>query len=98
MMIWLKGMSPASIRRRSDWSIVAVCLACILIGVFTEATAFRLAKFDEVDFCSQSLGAVFAGIVAMAFVVDPKPADPAFDRGVVVAVVFFSLGGFIAVA
>lgn len=98
LMVWLKGMPLERFRRHGMRTIVPVCLACILLGVFTEATAFRIAKFDEVDFCNQSLGAVLAGIASLAFVTDPRPPNATFDQGVIVAVVFFSLGGCFAVA
>lgn len=98
LMVWLKEMPIERFRRYGVWSIAPVCLACILLGVFTEATAFRIAKFDEVDFFNQSLGAVLAGIVSLAFVTDPKPIDATFDEGVIVAVVFLALGGCFAVA
>lgn len=48
--------------------LVPFCLLCILGGVFTEATIFRLAKFDEVDFFNQSLGAVLASLVLQLFI------------------------------
>ncbi len=41
--------------------LVALVL-CIAVGAVEEATTFRLAKFDEVDFFNQSLGAVLAGL------------------------------------
>lgn len=98
LMVWLKGIDRERFLQSGLRSIVPVCLACILLGVFTEATAFRIAKFDEVDFCNQSLGAVLAGLVAVAFITDPRPPDSKFDQTVVVAVVFLSLGGVFAVA
>jgi hypothetical protein len=97
-MVWLKGKTLGQFRGNAVLSIVPVCLACILLGVFTEATAFRIAKFDEVDFCNQSLGAVLAGIAAIPFVKAPRLPDNVFDQGVVVAIVFFSLGACFAVA
>jgi hypothetical protein len=63
----------------------------VYLGVFTEATAFRIAKFDEVDFCSQSLGAVLASIVAIPFVSAAKLPDNAFDQAMVVAIAFLVL-------
>ena len=47
--------------RRPRWIVVLVVGVAIAIGWFTEATVFRLAIFDPVDFCNQSLGACIAG-------------------------------------
>lgn len=46
--------------------IAGVCVICIGIGAIFEDTIFRLAKFDEVDFCNQSLGAALAALSLMA--------------------------------
>ena len=62
--------------RFKEWStivVVPVCLASIALGAALEASAFRLAKFDEVDFCNQSLGAVLAVLLGWAFTHDTKP-------------------------
>ncbi|MEX2016165.1 MAG: hypothetical protein WD873_05960 [Candidatus Hydrogenedentales bacterium] len=40
-------------------------LLCILLGAVAEATVFRLAIFDPIDFCLQSFGAVFAAYGAI---------------------------------
>lgn len=48
-------------RRTLGWDVVVLVLAAIAGGVVTEATVFRLAIFDPVDFAQQSLGAVLAG-------------------------------------
>jgi ammonia channel protein AmtB len=56
------------IRNSLPYLLVPFCLLCILGGGFTEATIFRLAKFDEVDFFNQSLGAVLALLVLQIFV------------------------------
>ncbi|MBI4614109.1 MAG: hypothetical protein HY720_10910 [Planctomycetes bacterium] len=45
--------------------LVALCLACVGGGAFLEATIFRLAVFDEVDFFNQSLGAALAGLAVL---------------------------------
>ena len=98
ILVWLKTLSSERFRRWSTFSLVPLCLVCILIGAFLEATAFRIAKFDEVDFCNQSLGAVLAAVVALAYTGSDKPSDRMFDRGVVAAVILFSIGCFFAVA
>src|SRR5262245_61818332 len=52
MMVWLRMMPAARYGRLSTWSILPLCAACIGLGAICEATIFRLAKFDEVDFCN----------------------------------------------
>ena len=46
---------------RPRWAVVAVVAAAITAGWVTEATVFRFAIFDPVDFANQSLGACVAG-------------------------------------
>ena len=60
-MLLLTPLSLVNLRNKGRW-VSAVTIISILIGVVTEATIFRLAIFDGVDFINQSLGAVIAGI------------------------------------
>lgn len=46
---------------RPRWAVVVVVAAAITVGWVTEATIFRFAIFDPVDFANQSLGACIAG-------------------------------------
>lgn len=55
------------------WVHAGAAFMCILMGAGIEATVFRIAKFDEIDFCNQSLGAVFAALAA--FHVNPSIKD-----------------------
>ena len=98
-----------SFRQWIQYLIVPFCLLCILGGVFTEATIFRLAKFDEVDFFNQSLGAVLAMLVVQIFVeTSLKNLDITnshsqalarwCDGGIVLGVIYLGLGGFLAFA
>ena len=51
-------------RRRRHWigaESVLIVLAAIFMGAITEATIFKIATFDPVDFVNQSLGATIAG-------------------------------------
>lgn len=52
--------------RLAGWITFGVVLACIGLGAIFEETLYRVAKWDEVDFCNQSLGAVLAGLAALA--------------------------------
>ena len=47
--------------RRIGGEVVLIVLVAIGIGVVTEATMFKIAIFDPVDFANQSLGAAVAG-------------------------------------
>jgi hypothetical protein len=78
--------------------IVPVCLACIALGAVTEATIFRLAKFDEIDFCNQSLGAVLAGLAALGYLELGTLRTNEISGGLIVGIVFLGLGGCFAVA
>ncbi len=53
----------------------SVTMICIALGAICESTLYRIAKFDEVDFCNQSLGAVMAGMGAMTAWKHQMPRD-----------------------
>lgn len=53
-------------------------LVCIAMGAVAEATVFRLARFDEIDLCNQSIGAILAGIVVWQLGRSTKPDDATF--------------------
>jgi hypothetical protein len=98
IMVWLRTVPENRYATLSNWSIVPLSFACIGLGAIFEATIFRLAKFDEVDFCNQSLGGVFAAGAAL-FLVDPrKPPVLLMDIGLIVGIVFLGAGGVYAVA
>ena len=67
-------------------------------GAILRATFFRLAKFDEVDFCNQSIGAVFAAAAALFVTGAEKPPVLLMDFGLIVGIVFLGAGGIYAVA
>src|SRR5262245_31531691 len=95
-MFWLR-LVPAE--RFAVWSIlgnVPLCTGCIALGTCAEATAFRIAKFDEIDFCNQSLGAVLAAVVAISYASTTKPPAMQFDMGLIIGIVFLGAGGCFA--
>ena len=98
LMVWLRTVPEKRFAAVSTWSIVPICLACIGLGAIFEATIFRLAKFDEVDFCNQSLGAVIAAAAALFLADQQKPAVRLMDIGLIVGIVFLGAGGVYAVA
>lgn len=98
MMLVFGMLSKERFSRWGTWAVVPMCLACILLGGIAEATAFRVAKFDEIDFCNQSIGAVLAAIAALAFVGHTQPSDKTLSTGIIVGIVFLSVGACFAVA
>jgi hypothetical protein len=78
--------------------IVPLTLVCILLGVGTELTIFRIAKFDEIDFCNQSLGAVLAGIAALAYGGRSAPLASEILWALIVSIAFLGAGGVYALA
>lgn len=98
LMVWLRTMPEKRFAVLCIWSIVPICIACIGLGAIFEATIFRLAKFDEVDFCNQSLGAVIAAAAALFLADQQKPVVQFMDIGLIVGIVFLGAGGVYAVA
>ena len=98
LMVWLRTVPEKRYGVLSIWSVVPICLACIGLGAIFEATFFRLAKFDEVDFCNQSLGAVIAAGASLFLADLQKPAVQLMDIGLIVGIVFLGAGGVYAVA
>ncbi|HEY2249927.1 MAG TPA: hypothetical protein VGH74_02660 [Planctomycetaceae bacterium] len=65
--------------QRCAGRVLLMTAGCIVAGAFAEATVFNIAKFDEVDFCNQSLGAILAGMGFLANLRGAK-ADGDFFR------------------
>jgi hypothetical protein len=89
-------LAPAGRPAQLAWGIVAVTLVCIVAGGFAEATVFRIAKFDEVDFCNQSLGAVLAGVVVLVCAKTGRPTRPALYLGILVGLAWLVAGAYFA--
>ena len=89
---------PGSRFGRLGSSIVLPCtILCIAAGTVMEATVFRLAKFDEIDYCNQNLGAILAGLVAIHIAGNRKPTDAALRCLIGIGAIFLMLGGYFAV-
>lgn len=88
----LAGVAAAAPGRR--WPIVFGVWVAVLLGVFTEATIFRLAEFDPVDLANQSLGAVLAGVGML----DARPHDRSPGVAAASGSVFLVAGFFYAFA
>ena len=64
------ALAALFVRSAGDEGTVAIVfllmtLFCIVLGAVAEATVFRLAIFDPIDFCLQSLGAGLAAFGAI---------------------------------
>lgn len=98
MLFCFRVCSEEQYRRWSTFSIVPMCIFCILLGTITELTIFNLAKFDEVDFCNQSIGAVLAAMATVTFTGTKKPPERELDYGLIVGIAFVGAGGCFAFA
>lgn len=76
------------------WPVVIAVWAAILLGMFTEATVFRLDEFDPVDLANQSLGATLAGVAMM----DARPYDCSSAVAAAAGLGFLVAGFFYAFA
>ena len=84
-----RAIEPAPLSR----IVLLVLIGAIGLGAFFEASIFRIAIFDPIDFCNQSLG---AAIAALAFLANPPQLPMSGgDVGLVVIIgTFFLLSGF----
>ena len=97
-MLWLRTRSKSGFADVAARSLLPVCLACIALGAVAEATAFRIAQFDPIDFFNQSLGAVLAAICSLGFHRSVKPPEAEFDYGLLCGIFFLGAGACFAVA
>lgn len=76
------------------WEPLGAAVIAVLLGAVVEATVFKIAIFDPVDFFNQSLGAALAAIS-----VQGRPASlvAAFGSGLL-ALVFLTIGAAFAFA
>lgn len=95
--IVLAAIPATRFEQMAPWAVVPCTILCIAAGTVTEATVFRLAKFDEVDYCNQNLGAVLAGFVAVYLTNSTKPSDVAFRCLTAISAISLLIGGYFAV-
>ncbi len=95
--IVLAALPATAFERMAPLVVVPTTLLCIVAGTVSEATVFRLAKFDEVDYCNQNLGAVVAGLIAIHVVRGAKPSDMALRCIISIGVIFLLAGAYFAV-
>ena len=58
---------------------------------------FHLAKFDEIDYCNQNLGAVLAGLAMIYIAGDDKPSDVTLRFVIAIGAISLLSGGYFAV-
>lgn len=92
----LAAIPAARFEQLASLAIVPCTFLCIAAGTVTEATVFRLAKFDEIDYCNQNLGAVLAGLAAMHIAGQAKPSDVVFRGLIAIGAISLLLGGYFA--
>lgn len=92
----LRWMRSRSWNDNNYRPVLVFVLACIFAGWVTESTIFRFAKFDELDFCSQSLGAVLAGIVMIAWN-RLRRNEQLLNEGLIIGAIYLGLGAVYAV-
>lgn len=74
LAIAMEKVSETRFEQKAPFWVLLLALVCIAAGAYAEATGFNIAKFDEVDFCNQSLGAVLAALGLLANMGEQKPA------------------------
>lgn len=80
-----------------SFAVVPCTILCIAAGTVTEATIFNLARFDEIDYCNQNLGAVIAGLATISIAGDAKPADVALRCLIAIGAISLLIGAYFAV-
>jgi len=97
LLLWLmRAVGVDAARRAGPMIVVAVTVVCVGLGVITEATVFRIARFDEIDFGNQSIGAVLAGLAALGAMHDLAGNRACSLSGLIVAFLFFASGFYFA--
>ncbi|MGD9647202.1 MAG: hypothetical protein AB7U73_15935 [Pirellulales bacterium] len=95
LLLLVAAVATFTTDRFARWApltIVGLASIAIAIGGVFEATIYRIAKFDEVDFCNQSLGAVIAALGVLFVTVGPKPPLVAWLLAGLLAVAYLAAG------
>lgn len=94
--IVLAAIPATRFAQMGSLAVVPCVILCIAAGTVLEATVFRLAKFDEIDYCNQNLGAVLAGLAAIHIAHSEKPSDAALRCAIGIGALFLLIGGYFA--
>ncbi|MBI2479977.1 MAG: hypothetical protein HYV60_15505 [Planctomycetia bacterium] len=95
--IVLAGIPTAKFQQMGSLAVVPCTILCIAAGTVTEATVFRLAKFDEIDYCNQNLGAVLAGLATVYIAGNAKPSDVTLRCVIAIGAISLMIGAYFAV-
>lgn len=95
--IILAAIPATKFRQIGSLAVVPCTIFCIAAGTVTEATIFRLAKFDEIDYCNQNLGAVLAGLTMIYVAGNDKPSDVTLRCVIAIGAISLLTGGYFAV-
>ncbi len=95
--IILAAIPATKFRQIGSLAVVLCTIFCIAAGTVTEATVFHLAKFDEIDYCNQNLGAVLAGLAMIYIAGDDKPSDVTLRFVIAIGAISLLSGGYFAV-
>jgi hypothetical protein len=71
-------------------------LTGIVVGLGLEATVFRIAAFDPVDACNQSLGAAVAGLSVLFVATPDRPPPATVAVGVLLSIASTAAGFLLA--
>ncbi len=90
---WGIGMVPNAISLPAfgRW-VFTITATAICLGALLESSVFKLAIFDPVDFCNQSIGAVVAGLAFFAGSPPIPISGKQVQANTYLAVVFLVLG------
>lgn len=92
----LAAIPQARFGRLAVLAVVPCTVLCIAGGTLTELTVFRLAKFDEIDYCNQNLGAILAGLATMRIAGNAKPSDSVLRAVISIGLLFLIAGVYFA--
>ncbi len=71
-------------------------LASVAAGLALEASVFRIAAFDPVDACNQSLGAALAGLSMLVVATPERPPPATIAVGALLSVATTAAGFLLA--
>lgn|GEM_PF-3116619 len=93
----LPFLCPRAAWRRLGPAFVTLgTLGCVAAGLALEASVFRLAAFDPVDACNQSLGAALAGLSVLLVATPYRPPPATVAVGVLLSAAATAAGFLLA--
>ena len=95
-MVIVEYLTKASYARNLEIVIIVTLVISIAYGTLLEATVFRIAKFDELDYGNQNLGAVLAALCALMILPEDKPNRQTFAAIRIMGLLFLVAGFYYA--